>query len=59
LALGMYACPPTEPARRYRLFVKQKFDSIPDLIDFYHSSPCVTIDRGKREVVLKDVSLPE
>lgn len=40
---------------RYRLFVKQKFDNIPDLIDFYHTSPCVTIDQGRREVVLTDV----
>jgi serine/threonine protein kinase len=40
---------------RYRLFVKQKFDNIPDLIEFYHSSPCVTIDQGRREVNLVDV----
>jgi len=39
---------------RYRLFVKQKFDTIPMLIDYYHDSPCVTIDRGSREVKLVD-----
>lgn len=51
---------PTDDGRggqRYRLFVKQKFDSVPELIDFYHSSPCVTIDKGKREVMLVDVKL--
>jgi len=41
---------------RYRLFVKQKFDNIPDLIKFYHTSPCVTIDQGRREVCLVDVA---
>eukprot|EP00041_Stephanoeca_diplocostata_P023403 m.574780 g.574780 ORF g.574780 m.574780 type:complete len:780 (-) comp22283_c0_seq2:640-2979(-) len=40
---------------KYRLFVKQKFDSVAELIAFYHSNACVTIDRGKREVVLRDV----
>jgi len=40
---------------RYRLFVKQKFSSIADLIKYYHTSPCVTIDKGKREVMLVDV----
>lgn len=48
---------PTDDGRggtRYRLFVKQKFDSIFELITYYHSSPCVTIDKGKREVVLVD-----
>lgn len=41
---------------RYRLFVKQKFDNIPDLIEFYHTSPCVTIDQGRRGVCLVDVA---
>lgn len=40
---------------RYRLFVKQKFASIAELIKYYHTSPCVTIDKGKREVMLVDV----
>lgn len=51
---------PTDDGRggqRYRLFVKQKFDSVADLIAFYHSSPCVTIDKGKREVMLVDVKM--
>eukprot|EP00729_Bicosta_minor_P003730 gene3730-1502_t len=48
---------PTDDGRggeRYRLFVKQKFDNIPDLIKFYHTSPCVTINQGRREVCLVD-----
>ena len=51
---------PTDDGRggvKYRLFVKQKFDTVADLIEFYHSNACVTIDKGKREVVLKDVQL--
>ena len=39
----------------HRLFVKQKFDSVAELIEYYHTHPCVTIDKGKREVVLEDV----
>ena len=38
--------------RRYRLFVKQKFDTIPMLVAYYHNKACVTIDRGSREVKL-------
>lgn len=36
---------------RYRLFVKQKFDNIPDLIHFYHSNPCVTSINGEFSLV--------
>ena len=38
--------------RRYRLFVKQKFDTIPMLVAYYHDKACVTIDRGSRKVKL-------
>lgn len=51
---------PTDDGRggvKFRLFVKQKFDTVADLIDYYHQNACVTIDKGKREVVLKDVSM--
>lgn len=51
---------PTDDGRggvKYRLFVKQKFDTVADLIEFYHANACVTIDKGKREVVLKDIQL--
>lgn len=49
---------PTDNGRggvKYRLFVKQKFDSVIELITYYHKNPCVTIDKGKREVTLEDV----
>jgi len=45
----------TPTGSQFRLFVKQKFDTIPELIDYYRTSPCVTIDKGKRQVMLVDV----
>ena len=55
LSMGLIT-PTGKDGDKYRLFVKQKFDTIPDLIQFYHSSPCVTIDQGRREVCLVDVA---
>merc|ERR1711937_282367 len=45
----------TPTGSQFRLFVKQKFDDIPELIEYYRTSPCVTIDKGKRQVMLLDV----
>jgi len=49
---------PTDDGRggvKYRLFVKQKFASVAELIAYYHKNACVTIDKGKREVKLEDI----
>ena len=45
----------TPTGSQFRLFVKQKFDHIPALIEYYRTSPCVTIDKGKRQVMLVDL----